>query len=57
MSTRPIEVCPAKQAWQEHEIDVRLLINNGKWSVWSISREEALTLRDKLTDFLEDSEQ
>ncbi|MCG7467221.1 hypothetical protein MHY13_03610 [Corynebacterium sp. ACRPE] len=62
MSTRPIEVCSAKQIWQEYEIDVRILIGGGQygggqWSVLNISREEAVTLRNKLNDFLEDGNQ
>lgn len=57
MSTRPIEVCSAKQIWQDYEIDVRLLVSGGQWSVLNISREEAVTLRDKLNDFLGDDNQ
>ena len=50
---RTITISPSKHIWREYDIDVSIEINPGNRNVVNISHEEAVTLRDKLTQYLE----
>ncbi|MDK8693598.1 hypothetical protein [Corynebacterium sp. MSK158] len=49
---RPINITQSKGIWREHEIDIVLEVSPGMTTVLNVSREEAAALRDKLNQYL-----
>lgn len=52
---RYVDVRKAIGVWRDYEIDVRLEVSPGMHTVISITRAEAIILRDKLTRYLGDN--